>query len=360
VADLVDILKAAVQTGASDIHIVIDRPPMIRMNGEVHPIKGLPVLTAEDTKKMVYSVLYEGQRARFEADMELDCSLAISGVSRFRVNVYQQRKGVGAVFRVIPSKIPTPQEIGLMPSVLKLLEKPRGLVLVTGPTGSGKSTTLASLIDTINAQHRKTILTIEDPIEFVYDDKNCIILQREVGQNTKSFGEALRHALRQDPDVILVGELRDLETIQLAISAAETGHLCFATLHTQDAPTSVDRIIDVFPPSQQEQIRVQVSTTLKAVISQILLPRKDGKARVCSREVMIMNNAIGSLIREGKTHMLYGAIESGAKYGMISMDQHLTFLVKQGLLDPQEALAKAHDAANLKQLLSVGQQPPQQ
>lgn len=354
-AEMVGVLKSAVGTGASDIHIVVGRPPMIRLQGDIQPIPGLPALSAEDTKKMVYEVLYEGQRARFEENMELDCSIAIPHVSRFRINVYQQHKGVGAVFRVIPSKIPTPQEIGVMPSVLKLLEKPRGLILVTGPTGSGKSTTLASLIDTINTQQKKSILTIEDPIEFVYEDKQSIVLQREVGQNTKSFAEALRHALRQDPDIILVGELRDLETIQLAISAAETGHLCFATLHTQDAPTSVDRIIDVFPPSQQEQIRVQVSTTLKAVVSQILLPRKDGKGRVCSREVMIMSSAIGSLIREGKTHMLYGAIESGAKNGMISMDQHLAFLVKQGLIDTQEALAKAHDAQNLKQLLSIGQ-----
>ncbi|MFH2202436.1 MAG: type IV pilus twitching motility protein PilT [Elusimicrobiota bacterium] len=354
-AELTDVLKSAVQAGASDVHIVVGRPPMIRLHGEILPVPNLPALSEEDTRKMVYSVLYEGQRARFEADMELDCSIALTGVSRFRVNVYQQRKGVGAVFRVIPSKIPTPQEIGLMPSVLKLLNEPRGLVVVTGPTGSGKSTTLASLVETINATQRKSILTIEDPIEFVYDDKQSIVLQREVGQNTKSFGEALRHALRQDPDVILVGEMRDLETIKLALSAAETGHLCFATLHTQDAPTSIDRIIDVFPPSQQEQIRVQVSTTLKAVISQVLMTKKGGQGRVCSREVMIMSSAVGSLIREGKTHMLYGAIESGAKHGMISMDQHLAFLVKQNLVEPQEALAKAHDAANLRALLQVGQ-----
>ncbi|MBU2613781.1 Flp pilus assembly complex ATPase component TadA, partial [Patescibacteria group bacterium] len=198
--ELTDVLKTAVQMGASDVHIVVGRPPMIRLHGDIQPVQGLPALSADETKKMVYSVLYEGQRARFEADMELDCSIALTGVSRFRVNVYQQRRGVGAVFRVIPSNIPTPQEIGLMPSVLKLLNEPRGLVIVTGPTGSGKSTTLASLIETINTQQRKSILTIEDPIEFVYDDKQSIILQREVGQNTKSFGEALRHALRQDPD----------------------------------------------------------------------------------------------------------------------------------------------------------------
>lgn len=358
-ADLISILGKAVKMGASDIHIVVDRPPMIRLHGDIDPISGEPALSAEETKKMIFSVLFEGQRARFEEDWELDCSLSVTGVSRFRVNVYQQRKGVGAVFRVIPSKIPTPQEIGLMPSVLKLIEEARGLVVVTGPTGSGKSTTLASLIEVINQTQKKNILTIEDPIEFVYEDKKSIILQREVGQNTKSFGAGLRHALRQDPDVILVGEMRDLETIQLAISAAETGHLCFATLHTQDAPTTIDRMVDVFPPSQQEQIRVQVSTTLKAVISQVLLPRKGGQGRTCSREVMINTAAVGSIIRDAKTHMLYGAIESGAKFGMISMDQHLAFLVKQGMVEPREAMAKAHDASNLRQLLQVGQKPPQ-
>jgi twitching motility protein PilT len=358
VADLTQVLGDAVKNGASDIHLVPGKPPIIRVNGEILPLNGLSALDAEDTRSMIYSVLYEDQRARFEKDWELDCSLAVPNVSRFRVNVYNQRKGVGAVLRVIPSKIPTPNEIGLMPSVSKLCDLTRGLVLVTGPTGSGKSTTLASLVEQINQTQRKTILTVEDPIEFVYEDKESVVLQREVGQQTRSFSEALRHAMRQDPDVILVGEMRDLETISLAITAAETGHLCFGTLHTQDAPTSVDRIIDVFPPHQQQQVRIQVSTVLKAVVSQTLMARKDGKGRVASREVMITTPAVGNLIREGKTHMLYGAIESGAKHGMISMDQHLAFLVKQNLISTEDALAKAHDTAGLQNLLSMGGQAP--
>jgi len=354
VAELTLVLTDAVKRGASDIHLVAGKPPIIRVNGEIYPLEGLPALNPDDTRSMIYSVLYEDQRARFEKDWELDCSLSVPNVSRFRINVYNQRKGVGAVLRVIPSKIPTPQEIGLMPSVSKLCTLPHGLVLVTGPTGSGKSTTLASLVELINQQQRKTILTVEDPIEFVYEDKSSVVLQREVGQQTRSFSEALRHAMRQDPDVILVGEMRDLETISLAITAAETGHLCFGTLHTQDAPTSVDRIIDVFPPHQQQQVRIQVSTVLKAVVSQTLMARKDGNGRVASREVMITTSAVGNLIREGKTHMLYGAIESGAKHGMISMDQHLAFLVKQNLISLEDALAKAHDAAGLQNLLSLG------
>jgi twitching motility protein PilT len=351
--DLPEILKASVSRGASDIQIVPGKPPMMRIHGEMHPLSEVPPLSGEDAKRMIYSVLYEDQRSRFETDWELDTSLSVPNVARFRVNVYQQRKGVGAAFRAIPSKIPTPQEIGLMPSVARLAELPRGLILVTGPTGSGKSTTLASLIETINQSQRKTLLTIEDPIEFVYEDKNSVILQREVGQQTKSFAEGLRRALRQNPDVILVGEMRDLETIQLAITAAETGHLCFATLHTQDAPTSVDRIIDVFPPHQQQQVRVQVSTVLRAVVSQILLPRKGGQGRVASREVMTVTPAVANLIREGKIHQLYGAIEAGSKFGMISMDQHLAFLIKQDLIDLDVAISKAHDPQTLKGLLAM-------
>jgi twitching motility protein PilT len=353
VAELTDILKTAVSHGASDVHIAPERPPMGRIKGEMVPLDQTP-LPADETRRMIFSLLYEEQRAKFEAAQELDTSLNLPGVSRFRLNVHEQRRGIGAVLRVIPGKIPSPAEIGLMPSVVKLAELPRGLVLVTGPTGSGKSTTLASLVESINISQRKTILTIEDPIEFVYDDKQSLIIQREVGSQTKSFGEALRHALRQNPDVILIGEMRDLETIQLAITAAETGHLCFGTLHTQDCPTSVDRIIDVFPPSQQEQVRVQVSTVLKAVVSQILIPRKDGNGRVASREVMVGTPAVGNLIREGKTHMLYGAIESGAKFGMISMDQHLAFLVKSGMASVEDCLAKARDAESFKTMLQMG------
>ncbi|MBI5242176.1 MAG: type IV pilus twitching motility protein PilT [Elusimicrobia bacterium] len=355
--EMTEVLTAAVGKGASDVHLVVGKPPMLRVNGEMFPLAGAPALDADEVRRMIYSILYEDQRARFEADWELDCSFAVPKVSRFRVNVFQQRRGPAAVLRVISAHIPTPQEIGLMPSVVNLCKEARGLVLVTGPTGSGKTTTLASLIEHINLNQRRTIVTIEDPIEFTYEDKNSIILQREVGQQTKSFSEALRRAMRQDPDVILVGEMRDLETIALAITAAETGHLCFATLHTQDAPTSVDRMIDVFPPHQQQQVRVQVSTVLKAVVSQVLLARPGGTGRVCAREVMTMTPAVGSLIRDGKTHMLYGAIESGAKFGMISMDQYLAFLVKQNLVKLDDAMMKARDPQNLKMLMSI--QPAQ-
>ncbi|MBI4423928.1 MAG: type IV pilus twitching motility protein PilT [Elusimicrobia bacterium] len=352
--DLIDVLKAAVQRGASDVHLVVGKPPMVRVNGAIGPLDGLAALTADQAKEMIYSILYEGQRARFEERWELDCSLAVPGVSRFRVNVFQHKSGVGAVLRVVGAQIPTPAEIGLMPSLLKLIEEPRGLVLVTGPTGSGKTTTLASLIETINQRQRKTVLTIEDPIEYVYEDKSSVIIQREVGQQTRSFAEALR----QDPDVILVGEMRDLETISLAITAAETGHLCLGTLHTQDAPTTVDRIVDVFPAPQQQQVRIQLSTVLRAVVSQTLLPRKDGQGRVCAREVMTMTPAVGAIIRDGKTHMLYGAIEAGSKFGMISMDQYLTFLIKQSLVDPADALAKAHNPETIKSLLAMSSQSP--
>jgi twitching motility protein PilT len=356
--DIIDILKAAVQMGASDLHVVVGKPPMVRLNGLIVPIPGAAPLAADEAKRMIYAILLEEQRARFEEDWELDCSIDVPGVSRFRVNVFVQKNGAAAVLRTISSSIPTPADIGLMPAMANLIDLPRGLVLVTGPTGSGKTTTLACLIELINQKHQKHILTIEDPIEFSYQDKNSIILQREVGRQTKSFAHALRHSLRQDPDVILIGEMRDLETIQLAITAAETGHLCFATLHTQDAPTTVDRIIDVFPPHQQQQVRVQVSTVLQAVICQSLLQRKDGKGRVCAREFMRMTTAIGSLIREGKTHQIYQAIEAGAKHGMISMDQYLAFLIKQNLVSMDEACALAHDAGTVKQLAGMATTPP--
>ncbi|MFA6031188.1 MAG: type IV pilus twitching motility protein PilT [Elusimicrobiota bacterium] len=351
--ELPEILAAAVRLGASDVHLCAGRPPMLRLRGEITPLEGGETLDADAVRRLIYTALYEEQRARFERDGELDTSFALPGVSRFRVNVFQQRRGPAAVLRVINAHIPTPHELGLMPSITNLAQEARGLVLVTGPTGSGKSTTLASLIDSINHTQKKTILTIEDPIEFVYEEKLAVIHQREVGQQTRSFAEALRRALRQDPDVLMVGEMRDLETIALAITAAETGHLCLATLHTQDAPTTVDRIIDVFPPHQQQQVRVQVSTVLRAVVSQTLLPRADGRGRVCAREVMTLTPAVASLIREGKTHMLYGAIEAGAKFGMLSMDQHLAFLVRQKVVSLEDAIVKAHDPQNLRQLLAA-------
>ena len=355
--ELVEILKTTAQMGASDLHLVVGKPPMVRLQGVIQAIPSVPALDAETCKQMIYSILYDDQRARFEQDWELDCSFELAGVSRFRVNVFMQKNGVAAVLRTISAKIPSPAEIGLMPAMANLIDLPRGLVLVTGPTGSGKTTTLACLIELINQKHQKHVLTIEDPIEFVYQDKRSIILQREVGQQTKTFAEALKHSLRQDPDVILNGEMRDLETIQLAITAAETGHLCFGTLHTQDAPSTIDRLIDVFPAHQQQQVRIQVSTVLQAVISQTLLPRKDGQGRVCAREFMRGTTAIGSIIRDGKTHLLYSAIEAGAKHGMISMDQYLAFLIKQNLVDIEVACAIAHDANTVRQL--AGMAPPQ-
>ena len=342
--DLVEILKSAVRLGASDIHIVIGKPPMSRIHGEITELPDFGTITAESSKALIYSSLYDEQKAKFEERMELDCSIHIPDLARFRVNVLMQKNGVEAVLRVISSKIPTPEELGLTQSMVALSDLPRGLVLVTGPTGAGKSTTLACLINQINQKYRKHILTIEDPIEFVYEHKKSIIRQREVGQQTHSFQEALRHALRQDPDVILVGEMRDLETIALAVTAAETGHLCFATLHTGDAPQTIDRIIDVFPPHQQQQVRIQLANTLQGVISQILLARKDAKGRIAARELLITNPAVSNLIREGKTHMIYNAIETGGKFGMFSMDKSLGDLVRRGLINQEEALSKAHNA----------------
>jgi len=352
--DLVTVLKTAVGSGASDIHICVNKPPMMRLNGEIVPVSAtMTPLTAEQTKALIYSTLYDEQRAKFEANWELDCSFAITGVSRFRLNALVARNGIEAVMRVIPSVIPTPEQLNLSPTIVGLATLPKGLVLVTGPTGSGKSTTLAAILDLINQKKRGHLLTIEDPIEFTYEAKSCVIRQREIGQHTKSFGNALRAALREDPNVILVGEMRDLETIQLTITAAETGHLSFATLHTQDAPSTVDRIIDVFPPHQQTQVRVQLSSSLQAVVSQILLPRKDGKGRVAAREVMIMTPAIANLIREGKTHMIYSAIETGARSGMVSMDRALADLVKQNLVAMDVASAKAHDRESFRKLCGV-------
>ncbi len=358
-AELTEMLTAAARAGASDLHLVVGKPPMVRLQGLIQPAPGAAPapLGAAECERLLYSVLTETQRAAFEEDWELDGSVTIPGASRFRLNAFRQKNGVGGVFRAIPAKIPTAQEIGLMPAIANLVDLPRGLVLVTGPTGSGKSTTLACLVEAINQKHQKTVLTIEDPIEFAYEDKRSIILQREVGTSTKSFAAALRRSMRQDPDVILIGELRDLETISLALTAAETGHLCFATLHTQDAPSTIDRIIDVFPAAQQAQVRLQVSTVLQAVVCQQLLPRKGG-GRVCAREFMRVTPAVGNLIREGKTHQIYAAMEAGAKHGMIAMDQYLAFLIKQGLVEPDDACAAAHDASTVRALAGMSVPPP--
>lgn len=338
-----DILKAAVDKEASDIHILIGKPPMVRYRGEIMPLVEFPDISAEESKRLIYSILYDDQKQKFEENLELDCSFEIKGLSRFRVNVLMQKNGVESVLRIIPSKIPEPESLRLSPAITDLTNLPRGLVLVTGPTGSGKTTTLACLVQLVNMKYYHHILTVEDPIEFIYEPVNSIIRQREVGQSTRSFQNALRAALREDPDVILVGEMRDLETISLAITAAETGHLCFGTLHTTDAAQTIDRIIDVFPPSQQQQVRIQLSSVLKGVVCQTLLPRADNEGRIAAREIMIVTSAISNLIREGKTHMIKNAIETGVKFGMTTLDKALIQLVKSGLVTLEDACAKAAD-----------------
>lgn len=351
--ELIEILSTAVEVKASDIHLVVEKPPMVRINGRIKPLPNYPVLTSEDTKTLIYSMLFQDQIAKFEERLELDMSYFIPGLSRFRVNVLSQKNGIEAAMRLIPSKIPSPAEVRLSDAVLSLTKLPRGLILITGPTGTGKTTTLAAMINIINMERYEHILTIEEPIEYVFEHKRCIVRQREVSLNTHSFSAALKHALRQDPDVILVGEMRDLETISLALTAAETGHLVFSTLHTQDAPQTVDRIIDVFPPHQQHQVRAQVAATLKGVISQQLLPRADGRGRVAAREVMIVTPAISNLIREGKTHQIYGSIETGLKFGMHTLETSLAELVKDKLITFQDAFSKANNPDLLRLKLSA-------
>jgi len=347
-----ELLKQAVDLGASDIHLGPGRRPMARVNGNIKPIgPEHPVLEQQVCKDMIFCLLSDDQKLKFEQELELDCSYQIPDISRFRVNVHMQKDGVGAVLRVISSQIPGPEDIGLPKEVIDLCDMPRGLVLVTGTTGSGKSTTLAVLIDQINQRREEHILTIEDPIEFIYSHKSSIITQREVGSQTNTFANALKSALREDPDIILVGEMRDLETIQLALTITETGHLVFGTLHTTDAPETVDRIIDVFPPYQQQQIRTMLSVSLKAVICQTLLPRADGQGRVAAREIMLVTPAIANLIREGKSHQIYNAIDTGAKFGMISMDRSLAKLVKEGVITKEAAESKANDLDTLHGLL---------
>jgi twitching motility protein PilT len=346
--EMVEILKTAVKQGASDIHMVIGKPPMVRVRGRVTPLEEYPVVTAAESKRLIYSLLNADQQKHFEDTLELDCSYSLPEVSRFRVNVLLQKNGTEAVLRIISSAIPTAEDLRLTPPILQLADLPRGLVLVTGPTGSGKSTTLACLLNLINQKREEHILTIEDPIEFVYENIKCIVRQREVGEQTRSFTSALKTALRQDPDIVLIGEMRDLETISAALTIAETGHLVFGTLHTTDAAQTVDRIIDVFPPHQQQQVRVQLSVTLRGVVSQTLIPKADGIGRVAARELMVVTPAIANLIREGKTHQIYSAIETGAKFGMSSLDRALLQLVQEGTITSDDAVAKAHNPEYVK------------
>ena len=346
-----DLLRMMIDRGGSDLHIAVGSPPGIRQRGELMSIEGARVLTQRDTQAMILSLLSEEQRRRFETELELDFAYSIPGLSRFRANVFQQRNSMGAVFRVIPLKIPTIEELGLPKVARFLAERPRGLVLVTGPTGSGKSTTLAAMIDHVNATRSLHIMTMEDPIEFMHRNKKCYVNQREVGEDTHSFASALKRVLRQDPDVILVGEMRDLETISAAITAAETGHLVFATLHTTGGPATVDRIIDVFPPHQQQQVRMQLSGSLEGVMSQVLLRSTDGKSRVMAMEIMLGVPAISNLIREGKTHQMATIIQGGASLGMQTLDQHLKVLCQAGRITFEEAIGKAQEPRELSQML---------
>lgn len=346
-----DLLRMMIDRGGSDLHIAVGSPPGIRQRGELMPIEGGRILTQRDTQAMILSLLSEEQRRRFETELELDFAYSIPGLSRFRANVFQQRNSMGAVFRVIPLKIPTIEELGLPKVARFLAERPRGLVLVTGPTGSGKSTTLAAMIDHVNSTRSLHIMTMEDPIEFMHKNKMCYVNQREVGEDTHSFASALKRVLRQDPDVILVGEMRDLETISAAITAAETGHLVFATLHTTGGPATVDRIIDVFPPHQQQQVRMQLSGSLEGVMSQVLLRSTDGKSRVMAMEIMLGVPAISNLIREGKTHQMATIIQGGASLGMQTLDQHLKVLCQAGRITFEEAIGKAQEPRELAQML---------
>jgi twitching motility protein PilT len=344
------ILERVVGQGGSDLHLTAGLPPSMRIDGVIIPLDGFGPLTGNDTRRMVYGILTQRQREKFEANRELDVSYSVPSLGRFRINVFQQRGSVGAVMRVIPSKITSLDQLGLPAAVLGLATLPRGLVLLTGPTGSGKSTTLASLVDVINSTRGVHIMTVEDPIEFIHRHKLSIVNQREVGEDTESFAQALKHVLRQDPDVILVGEMRDLETISAALTAAETGHLVLGTLHTQDAPQSIERIIDVFSAQQQQQIRVQLSTTLQAVVTQQLLPLATGKGRVLACEVLIATPAVRNLIREGKVHQIYSAMQAGAKHGMVTMDQSLGALVRARKVTMSVALEHCASEPDLRRM----------
>jgi twitching motility protein PilT len=351
--DFAEILLEVISRRASDLHITAGSRPMIRVRGRLQPLDDHPVLTPTDTREIVYSILTNDQRQRLETDWQLDFAYAIPNRARFRVNAYFQRAALSAAFRLIPFEITPLSQLGLPPVLEEFAHKPRGMILVTGPTGSGKSTTLASIIDVINDAREEHILTIEDPIEFLHQHKRCIVNQRELGSDAPSFAAGLKAALRQDPDVILVGEMRDLETIGTAITAAETGHLVFATLHTQDAPQTVDRIIDVFPSEQQSQVRVQLAVALQGIVTQQLLPTADGQGRCCASEVLIPTPAVRNLIREGKTHQLYSVMQTGGAQGMQTMDASLAQLVRAGKITRKLAEARSSTPEELGRLIGA-------
>jgi twitching motility protein PilT len=352
---LSELLKKLAEFGGSDLHLTTNSPPQVRVDGHLRPLEGYKVLTSADTKQLAYSVLTDAQKHRFEENLELDFSFGVKGLSRFRANIFNQRGAVGAVFRAIPYEIKPFEALGLPPVVKQMCDKPRGLILVTGPTGSGKSTTLAAMIDKINSDRHEHILTIEDPIEFLHNHKSCLVNQREVNADTKGFAEALRTALRQDPDVVLVGEMRDLETIESALRIAETGHLTFATLHTNSAASTINRIIDVFPSEQQSQVRAQLSLVLEGILCQALLPKAEGQGRAMALEILVPNSAIRNLIREDKVHQIYSMMQTGQdKYGMQTFNQSLATLYHKRQITLDVAMQRSSNTDELKELIDRG------
>ncbi len=350
-ANLHQLLKAMIDKEASDLHITAGSPPQLRIDGELIPLK-LPPLTPTETKQQIYSVLNDAQKVRFEKEQELDFSFGVKNLARFRANVFQQRGAVAAAIRQIPFRIRSFQELGLPPVVAELCRKPRGLVLVTGPTGSGKSTTLAAMLDLINTETRGHIITVEDPIEYLHPHKGCVVNQREVGADTSSFKKALKYILRQDPDVVLIGEMRDLETIEAALTTAETGHLAFATLHTNSAAQTINRVIDVFPPHQQSQVRAQLSFVLEGVLCQQLIPRATGSGRVMAMEIMVPNAAIRNLIREDKVHQIYSQMQIGqSQHGMMTLNQSLANLYYNGQISLEETLGRSSEPDELRAMI---------
>ena len=346
-------LELVVERGATDLHVSADSPPLIRIHGKLVGLP-FPPLTSNETKNLCYSLLTDSQRHRFEEESELDFSFGIRGLSRFRGNLFIQKGAVGGAFRLIPYEVRGLAELGLPPVVAELTKLPRGLVLVTGPTGSGKSTTLASMLDKINRERHEHIVTVEDPIEFVHDHRNCLVNQREVFADTTSFNEALRHVLRQDPDIVLIGEMRDLETVASALTVAETGHLVLSSLHTNSAVQTINRIIDIFPSNQQPQVRAQLSLVLQGVVSQQLIPRLDGRGRVLGVEVMMPNPAIRNLIREEKIHQLYSQMQVGQiKFGMQTMSQSLVDLYQRRLISWEEAMGHATEPTEVRTMLGA-------
>jgi twitching motility protein PilT len=357
IPSLSELLKRMVDSGGSDLHITTNSPPRIRLHGELNPCEDLPVLGPADTKQLAYSILTDAQKHRFEENLELDFSFGIKNIARFRGNLFNQRGAVAGVFRVIPFEIKSFDQLGLAQVVRKLCEKPRGLILVTGPTGSGKSTTLATMLNMINETRHEHMITIEDPIEFIHPHKKCLVNQREVHSDTHSFANSLRAALREDPDVVLIGEMRDLETIESALRIAETGHLTFGTLHTNSASSTINRIIDVFPSHQQSQIRAQLSLVLEGIMCQALLPRADGKGRAMAMEILVPNAAIRNLVREDKIHMIYSAMQSGQdKFGMQTFNQSLHTLYTQRLITLDTALARSSNTDELQDMINRGPQ----